>query len=181
VQSKYYVMQASLTKNVIDTFKDLNNTIWDFNEEKLNSIPFKNSWTAGQVVEHIIKSLAGLTSIMNGPVEEPKRNADENVKNITATFLNYTIKMQSPEFILPSADKHKKDTLISSLDKLENEMLAAVQQDLTTLCTAFEFPSVGKLTKIEWITFFICHTQRHTQQLKDIYQAIANNNFHDAN
>jgi len=167
-------MKTSLIKNITDTFKELNNILWDFNEEKLNTIPFKNSWTAGQVTEHIIKSLSGLPTLINGPVEEPGREADEKVNAITALFLNYTIKMQSPDFILPVADSHKKDTLIISLDKLENEMLAAAEQNLTLLCMAFELPHFGKLTRLEWLTFFLSHTQRHTQQLKDIYQTITN-------
>jgi hypothetical protein len=165
-------MKTGLEKNITDTFNELDNILFAFNGEQLNLSPFEGSWTAGQVAEHIIKSLAGISFFMNGPVEEPGRDPGEKIKALEDLFLNLTIKMKSPDFILPEADYHDKEEILNKLENLKIEMLAAAKLDLTQLCKAGEFPTFGYLTRLEWIHFFLAHTQRHTQQLKNIFYTI---------
>jgi hypothetical protein len=43
---------------------------------------------------------------------------------------------------------------------------AAKTQDLHATCLDFEMPTVGTLTRIEWLSFAVVHTQRHIWQLK---------------
>ncbi len=35
-------------------------TIADFSQEQYNKVPFAGSWTAGQVSEHLLKSIGGM-------------------------------------------------------------------------------------------------------------------------
>ncbi len=46
--------------------------------------------------------------------------------------------------------------------------------DLSATCTVFELPGFGEFTRSEWIWFAIYHTQRHTHQLKNIYDILIN-------
>jgi hypothetical protein len=159
----------TLEKNITGTFSELNNILSAFSEAQLDEVPFEGSWTPGEVAEHIIKSLSGIKLFLEGPVKEPGRAPDEKVKALEDLFLNFDIKMKSPDFILPQAKQHSKEEQLRVLTALEQEMLDAAKLDLSLLCEAGEFPTFGYLTRLEWIHFFLAHTQRHTQQLKNIF------------
>ncbi|HEV7781940.1 MAG TPA: DinB family protein [Chitinophagaceae bacterium] len=165
-------MKTGLGKNINDTFNELDNILFSFSEEQLNETPFEGSWTGGQVTEHIIKSLGGISRLMNGPVEDAGRDPGEKIKALEDLFLNFNIKMRSPDFILPEAIHHKKNDLLKVLADLKKEMLDASKLDLSLLCTGAEFPTFGHLTRMEWLHFFLVHTQRHTQQLKNIFHTL---------
>ncbi len=165
-------MKEGIDKKINDTFNELGNILFSFSEEQLNLVPFKGSWTGGQVTEHIIKSLTGMTAFLGSPVEEPGRDPGEKIKALEDLFLNFNIRMQSPEFILPGSTNHKKEELLSTLENLREEMLSVLRTDLSLLCTAFEFPSFGFLTRLEWLHFWLAHTQRHTKQLKNIFHTL---------
>lgn len=168
-------MKTQLIKNTRDSFNELDNILFAFSDEQLNSVPFKDSWTAGQVGEHIIKALSGLPSLMNGPAEATERDPGEKIKGLEDLFLNFSIKMQSPDFILPGNGPHDKDSLLRSVENSKAAMLDAVEMDLDLLCTAAELPGFGQLTRLEWIHFSLAHTQRHTRQLKNIFQTFKKN------
>ena len=44
--------------------------------------------------------------------------------------------------------------------------------DLSATCLDFEMPGIGALTRLEWLWFYVWHTQRHLRQVKNIYAAI---------
>ena len=138
-----------------------------FGPQQLNTIPFAGSWTAGQVAEHIIKSVSELP---DEKTETPKRFEDEKVYLLKKIFLDFTTKMKSPDFIVPQQTTHDKAALLQSLTDIEDNLIRIIKtKDLSLLCLDFEFPSVGYLTRLEWIKFFIFHTQRHTRQIVNIY------------
>ncbi|MEO6612877.1 MAG: DinB family protein [Chitinophagaceae bacterium] len=163
-------MKIELVKNTRDTFSEFDNILFAFSEKQLNTVPFKDSWTAGQVAEHMINALAGLPRLMGGPAEISGRNPGEKIKAIEDLFLDFNIKMQSPDFILPSAGPHQKESLLHSVEGSKKAMLEALEIDLSLCCNGAELPGFGKLTRLEWVHFFLAHTQRHTQQLKNIFQ-----------
>src|SRR5688500_18384836 len=69
-----------------------------FTAEQINVVPFEGSWTPAQVAEHIIKATSGLPDNKTAPAD---RSADAKVAEIESVFLNFDIKMKSPEFVLP--------------------------------------------------------------------------------
>jgi hypothetical protein len=152
---------------------DLLQTLSAFTPEQLNTIPFAGSWTAGQVTEHLLKSSSGVPGVLRGDTQATDRPADALTGTISDVFLDYSTKMQSPEFILPSEGRHDKETLLSSMKDAMDEIASQANSgDLTTLCLAFPFPEMGELTGLEWLHFVTCHTKRHTQQIKNIYRTL---------
>jgi len=140
-----------------------------FDQDSINTVPFEGSWTGGQVAEHILKSVSGILETVNGPTKPIERNPEEYVKMLGDVFLNMDIKMKSPDFIIPSDSPKNKASLYSSLSRtLDFIEESAGKNDLTETCTSFEMPTIGLLTKIEWIQFACFHTRRHAQQLKNI-------------
>ncbi|EHQ30605.1 DinB family protein [Mucilaginibacter paludis] len=161
-------IQASL-KETDQTFTEFLLILASVREDQINTIPFKGSWTAGQLAQHIVLSAGGFVQLINGPFNDTNRDPELHSANITATFLNFNIKMQSPDFINPPVKEYHQQELIHTLQDIKADLLKAIQKtDPTLTCTAFEVPVLGYLTRAEAITFTIVHTQRHINQLKNI-------------
>jgi hypothetical protein len=150
-----------------DQFKQL---ILKFTPEQLNTIPFPGSWTAGQVGRHIIKSTDGLPDTNTSP---PLRAPDKQVQVLQAIFLDFTAKFNAPEFVRPEPGPYDKSFIITELNRVKAQNYdIALTRDLSELCLDFEFPSVGYLTRFEWLKFFVFHTQRHIHQLNKIAETL---------
>lgn len=141
-----------------------------FTEQSFNTIPFEGSWTAGQVAEHVYKSSSGTPMVLTAETATTGRNPEEKVAVIESIFLDFSTKMKSPDFILPSDDRHDKAQLIQDMENTVAEIIRLTDTlDLTATCKMVEFPGIGYFTRWEWISFFVCHTKRHTHQLQNIY------------
>lgn len=166
-------MNPNVQNDIVETFKKLNETLSKFSEAELNLVPFQGSWTAGQLVQHIILACSGYPKLFAGKSEKTSRKPDEKVKNIEALFLNFSIKMESPDFIKPEKKDYSKNDLNIKLLKIESELLdCAEKYDLTFICSDFQVPGFGEFTMYECIYFALIHTHRHTHQLKNIFQYI---------
>lgn len=144
-----------------------------FSAAQFNLIPFEGSWTPGQVAEHLSMSEEGIPSVLLGSTRETKRAINENEAVLATIFLDFTTKLEAPEFIIPSNDiKEKGDMLVKLLDNRKKIRQLIEQLDLSMTCTDFPFPEIGELTRFEWIRFMIFHSKRHTNQLNNIFQCM---------
>ena len=140
-----------------------------FLPEEINTVPFGGGWTAGQVAQHVHKSDQGMLMELTGPVKRENRRPDQFSDMISKSFLDFETKLQSPAFILPETRDYKKDFIIARFEETRLKIGEAAQvSDLAETCTAFPFPGIGELTKLEIINFIIVHTKRHTHQLRKI-------------
>jgi hypothetical protein len=153
-------------ENSLDAFQQL---VASFDERQINERPFEGSWTPGQVAQHIVMANSGFGEVLNGPVGATDRAPDEQVEKIKNDFLDFSLKMEAPDFIVPYNKEYSKDNLLHALEKMKASVSKAVSDlDLTQTCLAFELPVYGRLTRLEAIYFVIYHTQRHAHQLKRI-------------
>jgi len=158
-----------LKQEITTTFEQLNETISLFTQEEINRIPFEGSWTAGQVIRHIIKATSGFTKVCDSNTKKLDQPADAKIATLKEIFLNLNKKYESPDFIYPESKEYDKINLLATLQKIKNEMLGiATNYDLTLTCMDFEIPGIGNLTIYELLSFGVFHTQRHTYQLKNI-------------
>jgi len=147
------------------TTSTLIDIINSFTEEQLNSVP-NEGWTIGQFGEHLFKSYA-FVSVLNGNTKTTTRPMEQKLGPIKNIFSDTTIKMKSPDAIIPSEDKINKAKLVNGLKKRIEQIKKAIQtQDLSLICIDFSIPEYGEFTRYEWIWFNIYHTQRHIQQLQ---------------
>lgn len=162
-------MKTALQTNIVETFRKLNETLSSFSDEEINTVPFKGSWTPGQVVQHIILGNSGYPELFAGTTKATIRKYDEHVKELEGIFLNFTIKMDAPDFLKPEAKNHTKNALTLLLLKIESDLLNASENyDLTLTCLDFQIPGFENFTVYEWINFALVHSQRHTHQLQKI-------------
>ncbi len=152
---------------------DLLQTIAAFTNEQFNALPFEGSWTAGQVAEHLFKSESGLSIVLKGNSEPTERPADENVETIRSIFLDFSTKLNSPDFILPTDGQKEKETFLTGFQKNRTAIKElAANTDLSRSFIDVPFPGMGVFTGLEWLFFITCHSIRHTRQLKNIYDIV---------
>jgi len=160
-------MGKELINDIESTARELLRVIDGFGQENFNEVPYKDSWTPGQVVEHIWLSTSGILATVNGKTGPTMRDPGEKAPPLKDAFLNFNIKMQSPDFILPSNDPKNKKTLVKMMEETWTGISrAAATQDLKATCLDFDMPVMGPLTRLEWFSFVVVHTQRHIWQLK---------------
>ena len=143
-----------------------------FPDEELNTPPSEGSWTAGQVGRHLYKSYRGMPQLLDGPDIDSTRNPEALVDSFRGPFLDFNIKMQSPDFIIPEPIAYDRLRLLQDISKVRLEIILKLQMhDLTKICTGFELPGAEPMTTLEWVHFMVVHTRRHNHQLQKIRAA----------
>jgi len=138
-----------------------------FSEDEINTIPFINSWTAAQIAEHITRSNVTIIQSLQVNGEPSARQPDERVQELKDTFLDFSIQLKSPDFILPTQDIYAKESLIAELERSIRRLREVSLK--ANFYEALNHPAFGEITKLEIFHFVIYHTQRHIHQLKKIY------------
>lgn len=139
-------------------------------EKEINTIPFKDSWTAAQVSEHIRKAVESLTKALEKKAPATDRNPAERAGELRSVFLNYDTKFKSPEFILPGEGPFDQHRLVADLKQaFENIKAARANLGLSEL---INHPAFGEITKLELLHFVLYHTQRHLDQMKRVMAAV---------
>lgn len=151
------------------TFEAIVLEIGRFSDEDFNKVPFKGSWTPGQVCQHVKLSVQGMPGLWQGNVVTPDRKPDAHVKMLADVFLDFSTKLDSPDFILPEAKKYSQEEFVRFFTDFAKKLQPLAETlDMGQLCVGFEFPNSGPLTRQELLAFLLFHTQRHTNQLKKI-------------
>jgi hypothetical protein len=141
-----------------------------FDQEQINLVPFEDSWTAAQVANHLAKSDASVIASIYGPGMPAERAPDEKTPELKGIFLNFEVKLKSPEMVIPDNTIFKKDDLIATLKQTRSRLSAAAATlNLDELCT---HEVLGNMTRLEFLSFVTYHTQRHVHQLKRIHEKI---------
>jgi hypothetical protein len=164
---------SSLTIDVTDTAAAFETALTVFDDDSIDIVPFEGSWTAGQAAEHAVMSLQGVAKTLVGNTAGTLRDPAQYVIPLKTQFLDFTIKMKSPEFILPFPPPHQKLKLLAEAAAAFQILESVTRQtDLDATCLDFEFPDSGPLTRLEWINFVLSHTKRHIYQLNNIAEKL---------
>ncbi|GGM93277.1 hypothetical protein GCM10010967_28020 [Dyadobacter beijingensis] len=168
------VNRQQLLHDLDQTEHDFSSVLAAFQPAAVNAIPFEGSWTAGQVAEHILLSESGIPETILGSTDETVRPVGQYVPVIESIFLDFSAKYESPEFIVPSPGPHDQRNLLDAFkaERAEIRQIAA-SEDLSLTCTDFEFPQIANLTRWEWLQFVLCHSKRHTRQLRNIFEKVS--------
>lgn len=135
-------------------------------QQQINAIPFENSWTAAQLATHVTKSNNAIVQAMDMEGKVPGRKPAERVEELKKIFLDFSLSLKSPAFIVPPPGAYEKEKVLMALE-LSNQQLAAKRR-VVNLSEVIEFSAFGKITRLELFYFVLFHTQRHIHQLKKI-------------
>lgn len=151
------------------SFNETTQLLSQFSQEEINTVPFKDSWTAAQVGCHLLKSGTGTDNILNESTHPVDRAPDENAENLKKLFLNFENKMQAPDFIIPEDKIYNKEELIFSLKELTKKTIeAAYKSNLSQITSLPDIHPLKGMSKLEMIHFLTYHTMRHNNQIKNI-------------
>lgn len=165
--------RAQLLDALDQTERDFSTLLAAFQPSQVNVVPFEGSWTAGHVAEHILMAESGIPETLLGSTAETQRPVGQYVPVIESIFLDFSAKYEAPEFIIPSDGPHNQQELLEAFtaERAEIRRIAA-EEDLSLTCTDFEFPQIAALTRWEWLQFVLCHSIRHTRQLRNIFEKV---------
>lgn len=155
-----------LVRNINYTFNTLIQILLKVDEEDLDRVPTLDSWSIGEVVEHVIICSNG---IPDRKTEIVSRNIEQQVPLLKEIFLNSREKFKADDSLMPREMFHDKYDQINEIKAIRKKLsLIARKSELNGLCLDMEFPSLGFLTRYEWLSFICFHTQRHIWQIESI-------------
>ncbi|SRR5258705_1725530 len=162
--------KAELLSEIDKTMVGLLDLMSFLDAEKINTVPYPDSWTAAQLLRHVTKSTIGMAKAMTAPEKQAGREPDARLSELQTVFLDFSTKLNSPEFIVPEAGPYEKDRSMQELkiafDKLKEN---SNNKDLNSLVEGLP---LGPITKLEILHFSLYHTQRHLRQMKKIIDAL---------
>lgn len=139
----------------------------ELSEKALNMTPRYGGWTAAQVVSHITQ--ANDSRFLIAPGKNEDRDISLKIPGLKQTFLNFEIKMESPEFLIPENKLYSKQECI---DAIRNGFKSLIENLLKSdLSQIIESP-LGVLTKWEMANFVAFHSERHLYQLMNISKTL---------
>jgi hypothetical protein len=155
-------LQQALAAGFDEFITELNR----FDSQRINQKPGKTRWSPAQVAVHIILATDGVPDSKTKPAD---RDADSLLAAIRPWWEDLNQKFKSPESLAPDDRPREKAELLSELQRVRTKDLAIIkEQDLTRICLDMELPTIGYLTRYEWLWFIQMHLRRHTFQLQTI-------------
>jgi len=163
----------NLSKQIAPTFESMVRVIRSFTDSGFNAVPFENSWTAGQVARHVQLSICGMPELFKGETQPSDREPDEKVSMVADVFLDFGKKYESPESILPEQKDYERDRFLSFFTSYADEIASLSNElDMSQICQDYEIPGFGPMTRLEFLSFVLFHTQRHVLQMENIRSKI---------
>jgi hypothetical protein len=167
-------MKLVSKEGIHKTVTDFTAVISQLNDQQINQVPFEGSWTAGEVAGHLLRSLKNTSVLLSRNTEKADRPADEKVQKVIGLFSDASVKMKNPEFTAPEKSQYTKEEILEGFEKIEKDLTESVETlDLGMICKGFELPGFGPFSRLEWITFYLTHVERHTGQLKRIKSMVS--------
>jgi hypothetical protein len=153
-----------------DTTEEFVQLVSSFNDEEINAISYAGSWTAAQVAGHVTLSNIDIIKQLSADGKKCEREPDAGVEKIRSIFLNFTKKLSSPDFILPTRNIYEREMVIKDLKQSVDQLKQVAEKE-----NPFEIINhriFGEITRFETLYFVIYHTQRHCHQLRKIQKFV---------
>src|SRR6478609_9479143 len=99
-------MEKELLAQIDSTEAALLDAFGSLSQQELNTVPFEGSWTPGQLSEHLEKSYG--VDTLYAETADTTRDPASMIAPIKAIFLDFSTKMESPDFIYPRGDHYEK-------------------------------------------------------------------------
>ncbi|MBD3583709.1 DinB family protein [Flavobacterium selenitireducens] len=162
-----------LTSQISPTFESMVAAVSSFSDAEFNAVPFAKSWTGGQVAEHVKLSIEGIPELFAAETAASDRDPEEKIEMVAGVFLDFDKKYESPESIVPEEKTYdRQDYLKFYKDFLRTLGELAANLDMSRICLGFEIPGFGPMTRLEFLSFVLFHTQRHVRQMENIRKAL---------
>lgn len=162
-RQRYLDMFDRMTEDLLETYTELDKATF---HRPLG----EGKWTAGQVLEHLIKSEKGTLLIIDRTPAAPAgegRVADEKVALIEG-FKSPEQQLVAPPNLQPGDPTgHKRMDMLDVLADLRGDMRTVYDfhPNEATVIEMYAHPIFGTLTVCEWFFFTAMHGERHRMQV----------------
>ncbi len=144
--------------------------MFPLDNNEVNTVPYKDSWTAAMLFRHVSKSLDAMSGALLTDSKPAERDPGEKIPELKKVFLDFSAKLNSPAFIVPENGPYEKQFIYEELkNSLSRFKESAVYANLPDLVEGLPF---GPITKLEILHFVVYHSQRHLYQMKKICQTL---------
>lgn len=158
--------KENLRKSLTAKFDEFIAAFSAFSTHEVNHLYPPSTWTPTMVASHIILAADG---VPDQTTEKDDRAYDAMLVKIRPWWEDLSQKFQSPKSLLPDNNPREKNEVLSELHRVREKDLAIIDsQDLTLTCADVELPSIGYLTRYEWLWFTEMHLRRHSFQLRQM-------------
>lgn len=79
-------MATEILYELQDTTAELFRLLASFNQEKINTVPFENSWTPAQIAEHVKRSNKSITLALSMEGKITERNPEKEYRRLKLCF-----------------------------------------------------------------------------------------------
>lgn len=160
--------KSQIQEKIDHTFDQYINQVERVENDRIGKSPSTDSWSAGQVCDHILKVCISTMRLLRGEGKPVDRDPAAKVEYIGKEFANVEKQFQAFGPIRPDEKPPNRRRIISGLNSVRKRFheYLADDPDLTLLCTQFTHPLFGEMTRLEWLYFIIYHNERHLGQLR---------------
>ena len=159
--------KAALIASLDASTDRLLQTLQTFDAENFNVQASPTGWSPAGVAEHLLILDLVANKILRTEAITSTRPSDSKVALIKGAMEDMGTKRVAPETVAPKGGEKDVAEMIAALRQQRDALKEAIQNtDLTEACTARKHPALGTLTRLEWVHFIICHTDRHRLQLE---------------
>lgn len=161
--------ETELREALTSAFAEFTAAFSAFSDDEINRVPAPGKWTPAQVATHIILATDG---VPDEKTEPSNRSVDAMLPAIRPWWEDLNQKFTSPEPLRPGNEPRAKQKILLELSRVrDKDVDILTQNDLSVLCMDSELPTIGFLTRFEWLWFIEMHLRRHTFQLEN-YQKL---------
>jgi len=155
----------STKKNVQEATKGLTDEQWNFQQAP-------ERWSVAQVMEHIAAAEDLLRDLVVDKVLKAPAAPDRDLKKIDAMVLSVipdrTTKFQAPEPLKPTNRYGSPADSLKHFLESRAKTVALLKDTPDLRDHAIDSPMGEKLDGYEWILWIAAHSDRHTQQIKEV-------------
>jgi hypothetical protein len=156
--------KEKLRTSLTEKFDEFIATFSSFSDQGVNRRYPSSSWTPVMVASHIIMATDG---VPDHNTWKDDRAYDALLDKIRPWWEDLNQKFQSPESLWPNNNAREKNEVLSELRRVREKDISIIDtQDLSLICADVELPSIGYLTRFEWLWFIDMHLKRHSFQLR---------------
>lgn len=160
------LQKDKLEKALIVAFNEFTEAFSAFDESRINTRSAPGKWTPAQVATHIILATDG---VPDHTTKTSDREVDSYLPRIRPWWEDLSQKFKAPNELTPDDQPKTRKFILDDLSRVRAKDLNILRtQDLTIICADFELPTIGYLTRYEWLWFIEMHLKRHTFQLNNM-------------
>ena len=142
--------------------------ILSFPPEAFNQKPLEADWSAAQQAEHLLRVDISTFQALKAETIPTNRPPDQKIALIKDAMQSDT-KRVAPDMVMPSGKEHEPKAIAHQITEQRAVVKKMISDlDLTEACKAYKHPSLGTLTRLEWVYFNIYHADRHMRQLQQL-------------